>query len=70
VYNKSEKYEVIYFRECKSDEEMNRVEGMVLTKLNSFREVADHDGFILPDDTTSGLKLFTKVVDDAVSFFE
>ena len=49
---------------------MNRVESMVLTKLNPFREVADHDRFILPGDTTSGLKLFTKVVDDAVSFFE
>jgi len=68
VYNKSEKYEVIYFRECKSDEEMNRVEGMVLTKLNPFREVADHDRFILPGD--EDIKLFTKVIDDAVSFFE
>ena len=41
-------HEVIYNKSCNNKEEMLLIEKMVLTKLKSYKEVANRDRFILP----------------------
>ena len=45
-YNKTAEHEVVHYRECKDEENMNVVELMVLNKLNDYREKANRDRFI------------------------
>lgn len=66
VYNKSDEHEVIYYKDCKNEENMNLVETIVLKKLNEYREKANRDRFILPSE--KDVKYFCNVVDDVVKF--
>ncbi len=40
---------------------------MVLTKLKKYKERANRDRFILPED--QDISLFTKVIDNSIAFF-
>ncbi len=57
---------VIYYRECKNEEYMNVVENLVLSKLRDYREKANRDTFILPEDRH--ISFFKKVIDECVDF--
>jgi len=67
TYNKTAEHEVIYYKECNSEEEMKAVEIMVLTKLENYREQANRDRFILPID--KDISLFTSVIEKCIIFF-
>jgi hypothetical protein len=47
-YNKTAEHEVVYYKSCNNEYEMNVIELMVLNKLNNYREKANRDRFILP----------------------
>jgi hypothetical protein len=50
TYNKTCDHTVVYYRECKNEDDMDAAETMVLTKLRTHREQANRDRFILPED--------------------
>ena len=66
TYNKTCDHKVVYYKECKSEEDMNAAEIIVLSKLKAYKEQANRDRFILPEDTD--ISLFTKIVDECIFF--
>jgi hypothetical protein len=68
VYNKTAKHDVIYYKECGSEDQLKIVENMVLCKLENYREQANRDRFILPLE--NNISLFTDVIDNAIKFFK
>ena len=66
TYNKTCDHQVVYYKECKSEEDMTTSETLVLTKLKEYKEQANRDRFILPED--SDISLFTKIVDECIFF--
>jgi hypothetical protein len=57
---------VVHYRECKNEDDMDAAETMVLTKLRSYREKANRDRFILPDDKDDSF--FTRTIDECIRF--
>lgn len=66
TYNKTCDHTVVHYRECKSEEDMETAETMVLTKLREYREQANRDRFVLPDD--KDVSYFTQTIDDCIRF--
>ena len=66
-YNKNAEHVVVYQKECKNTKQMSLIEEIILYKLNRYRERANRDRFILPEDRE--ISLFTKVVDEACDWF-
>ena len=50
TYNKSDEHKVIFFIDCNNQENMNALEPFIFRKLNEFREQANRERFILPED--------------------
>ena len=68
TYNKTCVHEVVYYKECKNEEEMDLIEKNVLLKLSKYKEVANRDRFILPIE--NDISLFTNSIDNAIKFFD
>ncbi len=68
TYNKTAEHEVIYYKECGSESNMNIIEYIVLTKLEKYKERANRDRFILPID--EDISLFTNVIDLSIQFIK
>ncbi len=66
TYNKTCEHEVIYYKSCETEDQMDLVEKLVLKKLEKYKEKANRDRFILPPG--SDIKLFTNIIDKSVSF--
>jgi len=66
TYNKTCDHTVVHYRECKSEEDMETVETMVLSKLRDFREQANRDRFILPNDKE--VSYFIETIDECARF--
>jgi prophage antirepressor-like protein len=67
-YNKSIEHDVAYYKACKSKAHMFVIELIVLYKLDKYRERANRDRFVLPED--KDISLFTNMVDYAISIFD
>jgi len=67
VYNKTSEHEVVYYKECKSEEDMNIIEGMVLNKLKEYKEKANRDRFVLPIE--NDIIFFTNIIDLCINFY-
>ena len=65
-YNKTAEHEVVYYKECKSEEDMNAIEIMTLLKLRKYQEKANRDRFILPHE--KDISLFTDIIDNCINF--
>ena len=65
TYNKTLEHEVVFYKECKNEEEMDLIEDMVIKKLDKYKEVANRDRFVLPIEN----ELFTDIIDSCVNFF-
>ena len=66
-YNKTAEHKVVYYKECKNEEQMNIIENMVLNKLEEYREKANRDRFILPLEKE--ISFFTDIINNAINFF-
>jgi hypothetical protein len=66
TYNKTCEHEVIHYKSCKDEEELDLCEKLVLNKLKEYREQANRDRFILPIE--KDIKLFTDIIDNCVDF--
>ena len=67
VYNKTSEHEVVYYKECKSEEDMNVIEIIVLNKLKEYKEKANRDRFILPAE--NDIIFFTNIIDLCINFY-
>jgi hypothetical protein len=66
TYNKTCEHEVVYYKGCKSEEDMNFAELLVLNKLKAYREKANRDRFVLPVD--KDINFFIDIINKAVNF--
>ena len=66
TYNKTCDHTVVYYKECKGEDDMDTAETMVLTKLRDYREKANRDRFILPEDKE--ISFFIGVIDECIRF--
>ena len=66
-YNKTTEHEVVYYKECKSEDDMNIIEVMVLNKLKEYKEKANRDRFVLPIE--NDIIFFTNIIDLCVNFY-
>ena len=66
-YNKTAEHEVVYYKSCKSEEDMNVIELMVINKLKEYREKAIRDRFILPIE--KDITFFTDIIDKSIQFY-
>jgi hypothetical protein len=67
TYNKTSEHEVVYYKSCKSEEDMNVIELMVINKLKEYREKANRDRFILPLE--KDITFFTNIIDKSIEFY-
>ena len=66
TYNKTCDHTVVYYKECKGEDDMDTAETMILSKLRHYREKANRDRFILPED--KDISLFTGVINECIGF--
>jgi hypothetical protein len=67
TYNKSDEHEVIYYQQCGSEETMSLVENMVFMYLKDYREQANRERFLLPEEEE--IKYFSQIIKKSVEFF-
>ena len=65
TYNSGDKFDVIYFKECKDVEHMGIVEDTVFYKLKDCRLQGNREIFVLPQDRE--LSYFTNIIDECVN---
>jgi hypothetical protein len=58
---------VVYYKGCKSEEDMKIIEDLVLSKLKNYKEKATRDRFILPVD--KNISFFINVINESINFF-
>ena len=68
AYNKGIDHQVVYNKKCKNIYQMGIIEQMILYKLDVFRERANRDRFILPED--KDISFFIKIFDEAIAWFD
>jgi hypothetical protein len=68
TYNKTCEHTVVYFRECKSEEDMDLAEKMVFRRLAECRPDKNRERFVLPEERD--VTWFKEVVDECAAFFD
>ena len=66
TYNKTDEHEVIFYLECGNEDLMSLVETVVFQKLDEYREQANRERFILPNDQK--IDLFINMIKDTLKF--
>jgi hypothetical protein len=66
TYNKTCDHEVVYYKVCKNEEHMELCEKIILLMLEEYREVANRDRFILPNN--KDISFFTDIIDKHCAF--
>jgi hypothetical protein len=66
TYNKTCDHTVVHYRECKNEDDMDTAETIILNKLRDYREQANRDRFILPED--KDVSFFTETIEKCISF--
>ena len=66
TYNKTDEHEVVYYQECPDQEKMGMIETIIFSKLDQYREQANRERFILPDNTD--ISLFVDVIRQCIDF--
>jgi hypothetical protein len=67
TYNKISEHEVIYYKECKSYQDMNIIKKIIITKLECYKEKANRDRLFLPNG--KHISLFTDVIDQVIESY-
>ena len=68
TYNKTDEHEVIYYQNCGDEETMNILEPTVFKKLNEYREQANRERFILPED--KNIEFFKDIIKNCFEFLK
>ena len=67
-YNKNAEHDVVYYTECNNAKQMSLIEEIILYKLDKYRERANRDRFILPEN--SEISLFTDIINKVYNLFD
>jgi len=68
TYNKTDEHEVVYYQECSDEDTMAMVEQVVFQRLKDYREQANRERFILPENKT--IELFIDVIKKSIEFLK
>ena len=68
TYNKTDEHEVVYYKDCGDEETMNILELFVFKKLSKYREQANRERFILPDNNK--IDLFINTINECFEFLK
>jgi hypothetical protein len=68
TYNKSDEHKVMYYQGCGDEETMSLVETMVFKYLKDYREQANRERFVLPEEKE--ITLFSDIIKKSVEFFK
>ena len=66
VYNKSDEHEVIYYQECSDEEKMSIAETMIFNRLKDYREQANRERFVLPEN--KDVEYFKDMIKKVIEF--
>ena len=66
TYNKTDEHEVVYYQECPDEDTMTMVEQVVFQRLKDYREQANRERFILPENKT--IELFIDIIKNQLYF--
>jgi len=66
TYNKTCDHTVVHYRECKTESDMSVAEILIMNKLGDYREQANRERFILPED--KDVSLFISEIDHNINF--
>jgi hypothetical protein len=66
TYNKTDEHEVVYYQECPDEDTMAMIEQVVFQRLKDYREQANRERFILPENKT--IDLFIDVIKKSIEF--
>ena len=66
TYNKTDEHEVVYYQECPDEDTMTMAEQVVFQRLKDYREQANRERFILPENRT--IELFINVIKKTIEF--
>jgi len=66
TYNKTDEHEVVYYQSCTDEDSMKTVENLVFQKLKEYREQANRERFILPED--KDVDLFIDEIKKSIEF--
>ena len=66
TYNKTDEHEVVYYQKCSDEDNMKIVENLVFQKLKDYREQANRERFVLPEDKETDL--FIDVIKKCIEF--
>jgi len=66
TYNKTCDHTVVHYRACKNEEDMSTAETMVISRLRDFKEQANRDRFVLPENRD--ISFFITTIDQCVEF--
>ena len=66
TYNKTDEHEVVFYKSCNTKEMMSCIENMVFNKLSNYREQANRERFILPED--QDISFFSQKIEECISF--
>ena len=66
VYNKSDEHEVIYYQECLDEEKMSIAETMIFNRLKDYREQANRERFVLPEN--KDVEYFKDIIKKVIEF--
>jgi len=64
TYNKTDEHEVVYYQGCGNSDNMPLVESLVFHKLKEYREQANRERFILPEDKE--LEIFIQAIKSSI----
>jgi hypothetical protein len=68
VYNKSDEHQVVYYASCGDENTMGIIESMVFSQLEKYREQANRERFILPEEEE--INLFSDIINKSVEFLK
>jgi hypothetical protein len=66
TYNKSDEHRVVYYQGCGDEETMSVVENVVFLHLHKYREQANRERFILPEDEE--INLFSNIIKKSIEY--
>ena len=66
TYNKTDEHEVMYYQDCGDEDSMKIVETLVFQRLKEYRERANRERFILPEDKE--VDIFIDVIKKSIEF--
>ena len=66
TYNKTDEHEIIYYQQCPNEESMKIIETLVFSKLQEYREQANRERFILPEN--QNIDMFINTIKECINF--